>query len=755
VGLLTCVTAAAQTLPAPPESPLPVVNHEYDATGNPTRTVKAPGVPGFSLAASAAYDRLDRATRLTDEKLKNVAIEYDGLGRTTTVTDPRGLVTSSPRDGLGARATLVSPDTGTTLFTLYDAAGNLLASKDAAGRTAAYTYDALGRLTALKYTSPITRPPSRPPARPPPRGAAAGASASVGRPVPSNDFGRFTWTYDEVGPGFANGIGRLTSAQWGAGENLYAYDSRGQLTADITSIQSEFNPIGGTFLAVGYGYDDAGHVTRIAYPSGRALAIAYSGGYPIAVSLAPAPSAAAAPLLSGIALQPFGGLQRWDWNTSSGLQPHERQFDIAGRLVRYTLGRVVRDLSYDAADRIIGYSHLDAVTGAAVPGLDQGFGYDGVGRLTGVTAGGSTWSITYDDNGNRTGVTLDGAPRVYATAATSNRLKTIDNPVRGFDHDATGNTTVDTGNGYLPTYGADGRLSATTRLGVTTKYDYRADGLRVAKSVGAEQTVFVYDRSGQLLGEYDATGTPLREYVWLGETPVAMFTPDPANPAGAPLVYFIHADHVDAPRVVLDRAGNVRWRWLAEPFGATAPQTNPGGLGSFTQNLRMPGQYADAETGLFYNQSRYYDPSIGRYAQSDPIGLAGGINTYSYVNGDPARTVDPEGLQGFAPTPFGPVPLPLPMTPAPWAPKTDPFDPDVFARPVIDAPPWWKPVSPDIVTYVEVQSCPPKLPPKPDCDAQFNGCMNLHALFKPVTMKSLWITGCFGQWLICKKTFLP
>ena len=180
--------------------------------------------------------------------------------------------------------------------------------------------------------------------------------------------------------------------------------------------------------------------------------------------------------------------------------------------------------------------------------------------------------------------------------------------------------------------------------------------IRKYSSSGAASTVlFAYDQAGHLLGEYDKKGAPLREYVWFGSTPVAMFTPDPAGASNPSLVYFIHADHLDTPRVVVDRDNKLRWRWMAEPFGTTAPETNPGGLGAFTVNLRLPGQYADVETGLNYNMARDYDSSLGRYIQSDPIGLKGGINTYGYVAGNPLSYVDPNGQQVAQVVTFIPV----------------------------------------------------------------------------------------------------
>jgi RHS repeat-associated protein len=74
------------------------------------------------------------------------------------------------------------------------------------------------------------------------------------------------------------------------------------------------------------------------------------------------------------------------------------------------------------------------------------------------------------------------------------------------------------------------------------------------------------------------------------------------------------------------------------------PDENPSGLGTFDLPLRLPGQYFDKESTLYYNYHRDYHPNIGRYAESDPIGLDGGLNTYAYVSSNPLSLTDPLGL---------------------------------------------------------------------------------------------------------------
>ena len=140
------------------------------------------------------------------------------------------------------------------------------------------------------------------------------------------------------------------------------------------------------------------------------------------------------------------------------------------------------------------------------------------------------------------------------------------------------------------------------------------------------------------MGEYDAYGAPIQETVYLGDTPVAVLQ-------GASL-YFLYSDHLNTSRVITDQANKVIWNWASDPFGATAANEDPDGDGvKFTYNLRFPGQYYDRETGLHYNYFRDYDPRIGRFVESDPIGLKGGVNLYVYSLNNPINRFDIDGRE--------------------------------------------------------------------------------------------------------------
>lgn len=110
-------------------------------------------------------------------------------------------------------------------------------------------------------------------------------------------------------------------------------------------------------------------------------------------------------------------------------------------------------------------------------------------------------------------------------------------------------------------------------------------------------------------------------------------------------IYYVHNDHLSTPKMMTDEQGTKVWEATHTPFGDASVAEDVDHDGEIvTLNIRFPGQYYDQETGLHYNWNRYYNPQTGRYITSDPIGLAGGINTYGYVGQNPILNTDITGL---------------------------------------------------------------------------------------------------------------
>jgi RHS repeat-associated protein len=153
------------------------------------------------------------------------------------------------------------------------------------------------------------------------------------------------------------------------------------------------------------------------------------------------------------------------------------------------------------------------------------------------------------------------------------------------------------------------------------------------------------DEARHLLGEYDDSGNLIEEMVYLGDIPVATLRP---NGSGGIAIYYTHTDQLNAIRKI-SRPSDNAWVWQGgsyfDPFYYVSTNEDPSGLGTFISNLAFPGQYLDQETGLIYNGARYYLPPTGTYLESDPIGIAGGVNTYAYALENPLKYVDVNGLE--------------------------------------------------------------------------------------------------------------
>jgi RHS repeat-associated protein len=628
--------AQAQSTPPGPMT----WTYGYDAQGNPHTVVDPRG-----QQTNHQYDRLNRRT-LTTQPLPAAGVPrpaiqfgWDGRDQLRSVTDPRSLATSYTVDGLGNTASQTSPDTGAANAT-YDAAGNLLTRRDARNKTTTYSYDALNRLTLADYPTGVDT----------------------------------AYEYDGGTAGAPNAKGQLTKITDESGTTTYAYDGHGRIASKTQTWTS-----GGTTptirsFTVNYGWGQSGAANgkpeTLTYPSGARLNLAYDAtGRVSALTVNPVntngtgTSTSVLNLISGIGYSPHHIPITWRWPNAVA---YTRTVDEHARLKTYPLGHptgsgnslgALRTVAYDDAGRITGYSH------GSQTALDQTFNHDGLDRLTQAAQGATSYSYGWDASGNRVSQTASGTAYTHAVSATSNRLSSVQTAgtagtqTNTITYDAAGNTLS---NGkYTATYSDRGRLKSVTVPNgtgtATISYLYNGLEQRTRKSgvsaiVPSGAAYYVYDEQGHLLGEYNASGVPIYEVVWLGDQPVGVIKQTRTG-SGTTLnvqtrLDAIYADHLNTPRVIARTTDQrIVWRWEAtEPFGVTAANENPNGAGAYSFNLRFPGQVFDKETVQHYNHHRDYEAWVGRYVQSDPIGLKGGINTYAYVEGSPLSKIDPLGL---------------------------------------------------------------------------------------------------------------
>lgn len=415
-----------------------------------------------------------------------------------------------------------------------------------------------------------------------------------------------SYQYDSTAGG-NYGIGHRTQMTDPSGSTAWTYDQWGRV---IQKTQTT----GSRTLTTAYAYDAFGRLVSQTYPSGRQITYGYTNGQLTSLSLD------GQPLISQVLWQPFGPPAIWTRPDGTSMV---RSFDLDNQLIAHTFGAGTRGLGYDANGR---------VSTIQEPGRSISLSYDALDRLVSETLpSGNTGAYTYDANGNRTSQSGNASSSTYGYQGGTNRLLSISGALtRSYSYDGAGNIVADGQHSY--SFDATNRLSAID--GGQTQYRYNGVGQRVQKT-GGGVSYLAWDEAGQVIGEYDGA-TTVQETVYLGNLPVAMIK--------AGVAYSIDTDQIGAPRVIRNLAGQEVWRWDTDAFGAAAANANPSGLGPFTYNPRLPGQFFDVETGKHYNGFRDYDPVTGRYVQSDPIGLGGGINTYTYVGGNPVSYVDPKGL---------------------------------------------------------------------------------------------------------------
>ncbi|MHB0975267.1 MAG: RHS repeat-associated core domain-containing protein [Thiobacillus sp.] len=528
-----------------------------------------------------SYDALDRLTQTLNADGGIEQFKTNALDQTTQVVDPANQATIQALDAFGDVTQTQSADTGTTTRT-FDEAGNLKAETDARGVTVSYTWDALNRLTRKQ------------------------SSGGAATPV-------YTFFYDTCSKGRLCAIQRS-----GVLDQTFTYDLRGRLT-----YQNSVVPGVNAFTSQ-YAYDTYGRLSQISYPTGRSVTYSYDAeGRINQVATQPQSGSPVTVLASTINYgYPFAGPSSFNYGNGQSFQ---QSLDQDYRPSNSVDGPRNKVLSYDLAGDIVSQTDIDTTV--------LTYGYDATGRLVSAidTASNGFGSLgySYDKNGNRTVETRNASNLGYVyNPAGSNWLYQRGSYTyyRMPNGNPESTTTI--------TFGYDGfnRYVTAKTVAEFTTYTYNAFGQRTKKiNQNGLSTVFHYGPDGELLYERDANGNT-KAYVWLDGRPLARIDNDAQ-------IYYYHVDHLGTPQAMTDQSGTTVWKAYYDPFGKATLRVS-----TVENNLRFPGQYYDRETGMQYNYFRDYDPTTGRYVEADPIGLAGGLNLYSYVGGNPVNEVDPEGL---------------------------------------------------------------------------------------------------------------
>ncbi len=676
-GAIRRIAWNAQGLPATATDTLGrETRYRYDASGKVTDIIDA---------ANSMQARLHNTAR---------HIDRDALSRIQSVRAPDGTLTRYRHDDFGRTVATISDDSGAVTRD-FDLADRLTGAIDANGNRAIYAYDVAGRIVRQTVIDAHASGPEKPSTVTTWRYAGRHLIA-IDHPDQSERYryderGRMTdkavtLTLPNGAPVSAtcryayDGFGRLISSSLPDGSLLeYQRDGQQQVTAIVRKAaigtawlrwlapqqtivaHLERDAIGlkrfsyGNHIEALFQRSQSGALARIAYRYPRQqngwerldVALDFVSG----IGSAQAAPAAMAPGALGLAPDPAALIDhRYLWDAQGNLL-HDRNQSGAG------------NYAYDAQDRLIVASVVADSPGASASDIRyQRYHYDGAGNrllaqedIADQTAPTATDKTTFDgararqtgfDGIATTGYDANGQPR-----AISERMYQWD---------------------------ALGKLREVRQGGqALARYRYNHRGERVAKSVAGQDTLYLYAHR-QLAAELNDKGQLTRQYLYLGGQAIALIdTPDggalPADgssgsgwtqlksdlatlwrawfgPRGT--LAWLHNNHLGATEAISDAAGAVLWRAAYSPFGALRPaagrQPSAANGAPFSFNLRLPGQYADQETGLYYNDHRYYDPQRGRYLTPDPLGMRGGVNSYAYVNGNPLRYVDPSGLILFA-----------------------------------------------------------------------------------------------------------
>ncbi len=507
------------------------------------------------------------------------------------VVDPLGRSTNLRYDGMGRL--IASQDAeGNVMRTEYGANGEVARVLDAAGNATEIAYDPNGNIAAVLL----------------PNGNGITYQYDVRNRLTTRTDGLSqaeTWTYDVMDrpATYTDRMGQTTAFQ---------HDVLGQMTrkiyADATTIDAE--------------YDDAGRLRALVDSAAGTLRWNYNRLDELTEVISD----------QGVVRYQYDEASRRTTMAAANQAVAEYQYDGADRLTRILQGNEVVQHAYDAAGRLLtttlpndvqtgyAYNAANQITGIAwkKPGApligDLGYGYNSVGRIVSQTGtyapqllpAASTGANAFDDNQRQT--KFNGQSLIY---------------------DSNGNLTNDGTRTYV--WNARNQMVRIEQgRSVIASFEYDAMGRRTGRVEGSQATGYLYDGLNAVQEVNNGVVNPI--LVGLG------IDQRYARSENGGRTYFL-TDHLGSTRALTDGVGAAVNRYDYDAYGRSAQTSN-----GFSNPYQYTGRERDGN-GLYYYRARYYSASIGRFVSEDPIGLAGGLNTYAYVGGDPISNIDPLGLE--------------------------------------------------------------------------------------------------------------
>jgi RHS repeat-associated protein len=660
----------------------------FNSSGYITQATSALGRPEQLLVTIQRDPLTSQVISRTDALGRITAYTYDAKGNVLTETNlattPQAVTTSYTYEPVFSNVTSVTNPQGQTATMGYDTFGNLTSVTDPLGNQTTYGYNSSGQLTSI--TDPLGKTTTL--------AYDAGDLISITDPLGrmsrnfTDSLGRVIAKYDPLGnltlydfdaldrlSKITDALGGQTNFTYDPNGNMLSYtDAKGGVSVQTFDKRNRRLTFKDPLLKTEtYVYDLGGNVTRFTDRKSQVSGFTYD--------------ALSRKLTAG-----FGATSPKPTTFTDTIQ---YTYDAGNRLttmVDSITGTVTR--GYDGLDRLtsettprgtVGYAYDTAsrrtsLNVAGQPAIT--YAYDNASRLTGITQNGTTTSYTYDNASRRSTQTLANgvlitsnyndanqvAAIVYSkgpsvlgnltytydangrrtniggtyantdlpaaiTSATYNAANRLTKwGATNITYDLNGNLTNDGSKTY--TWNARNQLSALSG-GAVASFQYEGLGRRVSKTVAGTQTGFLYDGLNPV---QELTGTTPKANMVTGLGIDEMLSRTTSTGAR----YFL-SDALGSTLALTDAAGTTQTSYTYEPYGKATT------IGAANDNsFQYTGREND-NTGLNYYRARYYNATLHRFVSEDPIGLAGGVNTYAYVDGDPLSFTDPYGLEPESP----------------------------------------------------------------------------------------------------------